>query len=229
MLSLVATSIVPGQAAAGRRRVRRAAEAGMIGAVLFVSVFTVHGWLSPGYSAARMFVSELSLGPQGWIQILNFVLTGVLVLAFGRGLAAHFRTGVASRTGPVLVQGIGASLLASGPFTTDPSALIDQSTAQGVVHGIFGALVFTCAPVACLVFFRRFRIDPLWHALAGWSLGSGVVLLLGIVLLRISLQPGSALFEWKGLLQRILLVTLMAWIFAVAARLRHHYRDGDAA
>lgn len=201
----------------------------MIGAVFFVSVFSVHGWLSPGYSATRMFVSELSLGPQGWIQIFNFMLTGILVLAFGRGLAAHFRTGVASRTGPVLVQGIGASLIASGPFTTDSSAMFDQPTAHGVVHGIFGALVFTCGPVACLVFYRRFRIDPLWHALAGWTLGSGVVLVLGIVLLRISQQPGGVLFEWKGLLQRILLVTLMTWIFTVAARLRHHYRDGETS
>lgn len=192
----------------------------MAGAVLFVSVFTVLGWLDPGYSWTGMFVSELSLGPHGWVQILNFVLTGALVLAFGRGLAAHFSTGAASRAGPVLVQGIGASLMASGPFTTDPSAMFDQTSAQGVVHGIFGALVFTFAPITCFVFYRRFRSDPAWRTLAGWTLAAGVGLTLGIVLLKVSQQPGSGLFEWKGLVQRVILVAFMAWLFAVASRLR---------
>ncbi|MCU1532829.1 MAG: hypothetical protein JWO49_2400 [Arthrobacter sp.] len=51
-------SPVPGAAAAGRRRVELA---GMVGPVLFVSVFTVYGRRPPGYSSTRMFVSELSV------------------------------------------------------------------------------------------------------------------------------------------------------------------------
>jgi hypothetical protein len=204
-----------------RRRVVRAGVAGMVGAVLFVSAFTVGGWLYPGYSPTRMFVSELSLGPHGWVQILNFVLTGLLVLFFGRGLRAQFSTGAASRAGPVLVQSIGASLIASGPFTTDPSSMFDQSTAHGIVHGVFGAVVFTFAPLSCFVFYRRFRSDPAWRPLAGWTLATGLVLTLGIPLLKISQLPESGLFEWKGLVQRVILVAFMAWVFAVASRLRH--------
>jgi hypothetical protein len=192
----------------------------MAGAVLFVSVFTVYGWLYPGYSWAGMFVSELSLGPWGWVQILNFVLTGILLLLFGLGLAAHFPTGTASRAGPLLVQAIGISLIASGPFVTDPSAMFGQASTHGIVHGIFGAVVFTCAPLSCFVFHRRFRREPAWRRMAGWTLLSGIVLALGIVVLKISQQPGSGLYEWKGLVQRAILVTFMAWIFSVAFRLR---------
>lgn len=201
--------------------------AGMIGAVLFVSVFTVSGWLYPGYSATRMFVSELSLGPHGWVQILNFVLTGALMLVFGLGLAAHFSVGAASRAGPALIQGIGVSLMASGPFTTDPSAMFQQASIHGVVHGIFGALVFTFAPISCFVFYRRFRRDAGWRPLAGWTLATGVVLAVGVVLLKISQQPESVLFEWKGLVQRVILFAFMAWIFAVAFHLRRQYRSGE--
>lgn len=220
------SSSVPGRAFARRRRVGLAAVAGMAGAVLFVSVFTVYGWLCPGYTPTSMFVSELSLGPYGWVQILNFVLTGALVVVFGRGLAAHFSSGAASRAGPVLVECMGVSLMVSGLFTTDPSAMFGQATAQGVVHGIFGALFFTLAPVSCFVFYRRFRGDRSWRPMAGWTLAAGVVLTLGIGLLKLSQQPDSGLFEWKGLVQRVILVTVMAWIFAVASRLRHIYRDG---
>lgn len=202
--------------------------AGMVGSVLFVSVFTVYGWLCPGYSPMSMFVSELSLGPYGWVQMLNFLLTGALVLVFGRGLAAHFTTGAASRTAPVLVQCMGVSLMASGLFTTDPSAMFDQASAHGVVHGIFGAIFFTLAPVSCFVFYRRFRSDRAWHPLAGWTLAAGVVLTLGIGLLKVSQQPGSGLFDWKGLVQRVILAAVMAWIFAVAFRLRRVDRDEPA-
>lgn len=110
--------------------------------------------------------------------------------------------------------------MASGAFTTDPSAMFDQHSAKGIVHGIFGAVVFTFAPVSCFVFYRRFRHEPAWRPLVGWTLASGIVLTLGIGVLKISQQPGSGLFEVKGLVQRILLVTFMAWIFAVASRLR---------
>jgi Protein of unknown function (DUF998) len=202
-----------------RRRVESAAWAGMTGAVLFVSVFTICGWVTPGYSWTGMFVSELSLGPLGWVQVLNFVLTGTLVLVFGRGLTEPFGSGAASRVGPVLVQVIGLSLVASGPFTTDPSALFGQVSVHGVVHGIFGALVFTLAPVSCFVFYRSFRRNPDWRPLRGWTLACGVVLTLGIVLLKISQQPESGLFEWKGLVQRAILITFFTWIFTVAFRL----------
>lgn len=200
-----------------------------MGSVLFVSVFTVYGWLCPGYSPTSMFVSELSLGPYGWVQMLNFVLTGALVVVFGRGLAAHFTAGAASRTGAVLVQCMGVSLIVSGLFTTDPSAMFDQVSSHGAVHGIFGAIFFTLAPVSCFVFYRRFRRDGAWRPLAGWTLAVGVVLTLGIGLLKFSQQPGSGLFEWKGLVQRVILVTIMAWIFAVASRLRRLDRVGEPA
>ena len=43
-----------------RRRV--GAWAGIIGPVLFVTIFTLEGWLRPGYKPFEMFVSALSLG-----------------------------------------------------------------------------------------------------------------------------------------------------------------------
>ncbi|MFF2031566.1 DUF998 domain-containing protein [Arthrobacter sp. NPDC058192] len=218
---------VPGHTAAGSRRIGLASVAGMVGTVLFVSVFTVYGWLCRGYSPTSMFVSELSLGPYGWVQMLNFVLTGALVVIFGRGLAAHFGTGPKSQAGPVLLQCMGVSLVVSGLFATDPSAMFDQASVHGVVHGIFGAVFFTLAPVSCFVFYRRFCSDRAWRPLAGWTLAAGIILSLGVVLLKVSQQPASGLFEWKGLIQRVILVTIMTWIFAVASQLRHLSRDGE--
>jgi hypothetical protein len=57
------------------------AWAGMIGSVIFAAIFTLEGCLRPGYNPLGMFVSELSLGPRGWIQIVNFIVFGALVFS----------------------------------------------------------------------------------------------------------------------------------------------------
>jgi hypothetical protein len=198
-----------------RRRLRLAAVAGMTAPVIFVTVFTVEGALRSGYHPVSMFVSELSLGPRGWVQIANFLITGALLVVFGRAAAPRLGGGA----GPILLQIIGVSLMASGPFVTDPSALFDQHTVHGLVHGVFGAVVFSLAPASCLVFSRRFRRDPAWRGLASWSLTVGVALVVGVIVLKVAQQPGSVLFAGRGVVQRVVLVTFMGWLFTVAARL----------
>jgi hypothetical membrane protein len=74
-----------------------AAWAGIIGPALFVSVFTIEGWLRPGYELLKMYISALSLGSRGWIQMANFIILGVLLFVFTRGVAAEFKTGKASQ------------------------------------------------------------------------------------------------------------------------------------
>ena len=59
---------------------------GAIGPLLFILVFLVEGATRPSYSAWRNFVSTLSLGNQGWEQITNFLVCGLLVLCFAVGL-----------------------------------------------------------------------------------------------------------------------------------------------
>src|SRR5690348_1640485 len=93
--------------------------AGMIGSALFVIVFSLEGWLRPGYDARSTFISELSIGPRGWIQIVNFIILGTLFLVFTRGVADEFREGKASKAGPILLAIIGFSFLVSGPLVTD--------------------------------------------------------------------------------------------------------------
>jgi hypothetical protein len=208
-----------GRAVVDERSFGPAASAGMTGPVVFVAVFTVEGWRRPGYAPLSMFVSELSLGPDGWVQILNFLVTGALVLVFGRGLTDYSRHGAASWAGSVLLQVIGFSLMASGPFTTDPSTVFDQASVHGIIHGIFGAVVFSLAPASCFLFYRRFRSDPAWRPLAGWTLAAGVLLTLGVALLKFSELPREGLFAYKGLVQRVVLMTFMAWLFVVATRL----------
>jgi hypothetical protein len=198
--------------------------AGMLGSALFVIIFTVEGFLRPGYDWRSTFISELSIGPRGWIQILNFIILGALFLIFTWGVAAEFRAGKASKWGPILLAIIGFSFLISGPFVTDVAGIPrDQMTLQGTIHGIFGALVFSLSPISCFVFYRRFREDPNWKHLSGWTLTAGIITSVAVILLSAStkqpVQP-NAFTPWNGLIQRMVIVPYLIWIFTFAFALR---------
>jgi hypothetical protein len=202
-----------------------AAWAGMIGPTLFVAIFTLEGWLRPGYDPLGMFVSELSLGPRGWIQIVNFVVFGVLFFVFTRGVAAEFQEGKASRAGPILLTIIAISFLVSGPFVMDPVTIPpDQMSWHGKLHSFFGALVFSLSPVSCFVFLHRFREDPKWRSLQWWTLAAGTIIAASVVVMSIGpTQPPAApnvFNEWVGVIQRTAIVTYLSWLFTFALGLR---------
>ena len=212
-------------------RAKIAALAGMLGPLLFVVTFSVEGWLRPGYDARRMFISALSLGPRGWIQIVNFLFLGVALFVFSRGVAAAFREGKASRAGHVLLTIIAVALFASGPFVMDPMGTVREAmTVHGILHNIFGAFVFSLTPVTCFVFWRRFRTDESFRSLRTWTLVAGIVTTLAVVLLRIATPrppgPGNALTSFTGVIQRTEAVTFFAWVFTFARAL---YRRAGAA
>ena len=205
-----------------------AAWAGMIGSALFVTVFTLEGWLRSGYDPRGTFISELSIGPRGWIQILNFIILGTLFLIFTWGVAAEFQEGKASKAGPILLAIIGFSFLVSGPLVTDLAATPRaQMSLHGILHGIFGALVFSLAPVSCFVFWRRFREDPQWQSLQWWTLAAGIVTTAAVVLLSASTKSAvipNAFTPWNGLIQRMVIIPYLIWIFIFAFALRNGQR-----
>lgn len=210
-------------------RRRLAAWAGMIGAALFVGAFTLAGWLRPGYDPLREYVSELSIGPRGWLQIANFVVVGALLLVFARGVAIEFPYGPASKAGPLLLAIIAGSLLLSGPFVMDPGmAPPGGVTLHGTLHGIFGALVFSLMPINCLVFLRRFREDRQWRPFQAWTLAAGMISATAVTLLTIATKvpaAAHAFIAWRGLIQRAALIPYMCWLFVFALRLRKRRND----
>jgi len=198
-----------------------ASLAGMIGTVLFSLSFIINGLLRPGYNPVKMYISELSIGPLGWIQIVNFLVLGVCVMLFAFGLRACFPTGKASKAGPILFMIIAVCYFLSGPFVTDPAAMFDnQMTLHGTLHGIFGAIVFSLTAASCFVLWRRFRADDKWKALSAFTLFAGILLVILIVLMKIGQLQVGLLNDWAGVVQRCFLILSYIWIFAVSFKMR---------
>jgi hypothetical protein len=215
------------------RQCRFAVRAGIIGPLLFVLTFSVEGWLRPEYHPLGMYISALSLGPRGWIQIANFMLFGVLLFAFSRATAVEFADGIASRAGPRLLELIAIGLFVSGPLVMDPMSTPPRSMSpHGIAHQVFGAIVFALMPVTCVVFARRFRVDPAWRWFRPWTLAAAMMIVVGIVLLKIAQRglppnPPSSLTLWIGLVQRWTAVTFFTWVVAFAAAIERLTQTRD--
>jgi hypothetical protein len=65
----------------------------VVGPPLFVATFLIEGATRRGYDPVRLQVSYLSLGDQGWIQIANFCVCGVLAIFFAWGLRQALQSG----------------------------------------------------------------------------------------------------------------------------------------
>lgn len=208
---------------------------GAIGPILFILMFLVEEATRPGYSAWHNFVSELSLSNQGWVQIVNFLISGGLVLCFALGLRQVLRSGKGAVWGPLLLGVFGLGLIIAGIFVTDPglgypSGLYGKApqTLHGTIHGVAGLVVFFSVAIACFVMARRFAGDPAWK---GWTLFSIIAGILVLVFF-IASTTVSALDEHgifpnspTGLFQRIAIVVGWCWISMLALRLLSQMRS----
>ena len=61
-------------------------KAGVVAGPLFVATVALQLLTREGFDITHQPMSLLSVGPQGWIQIANFVVAGILACVFAVGL-----------------------------------------------------------------------------------------------------------------------------------------------
>jgi hypothetical membrane protein len=202
---------------------RLASLAGTIGPVLFLVVVIAEGAVRPGYQPLRGTISELSLGPRGWVQTANFVVFGLLFMIFVRGLKTSLADSRAARLGSTVLFVIGLGVLGCGLFPAEPWPPSSMSSA-GLLHLVCAMLlVFALLPVATAVMMRAFMADPRWRSLGPISgVTSFVTLALlvgGLSLMSPPGRPARIGNEYAGLIQRIDVAVFLAWQFVVARRI----------
>jgi hypothetical membrane protein len=187
---------------------------GIIACPLFIITFIIEGAARAGYSPFRHPISSLSIGELGWIQTVNFLIAGVLLIAFSFGLKSR------------LIGLVGLGLLGAGVFKTDPiygypedqPLLLDQFTIHGHLHDLFSILVFTCLPAACFVFRKRF-IRAGEQGWAIYSATTGILMILTFILSAIGFKQLLGLVSIAGVFQRLCIILGGVWIALLALHL----------
>ncbi|MBF6316366.1 DUF998 domain-containing protein [Nocardia cyriacigeorgica] len=193
---------------------------GVIAPLLNIVAVLIIGALRPDYNALVVPDSNLELGPGGWMQITNYIVTGTLLLAFTAGMRRVMRTGRGGTWGPILLAIYGFTFFAIGPILPDPSLGYPPGepevlTTHGVVHILLGLVQFTSLPAACFVLARRTELGG-----RGWyrySVATGLLVPISYVVFALiaKLAEGGP----AGLIERIGIFAGGIWVVVLATRL----------
>ena len=194
--------------------------AGMVGPALFAVVFILQNVVRTDDDAIAEPVSALSIGEYGWVQRLNFVVLGVLLLVF----VAALRRGVASSrfgwVGPTLLSVAGAGLFVAATFSLardETGAIYDPS-----FHQVAGTMFFGGTALGLMALSRRLSLDPLWRNLSRYILGAGIASIAGgVVINALAIPVDAPLHGEVGLIQRII---VLVFIFPALITLGHRLR-----
>lgn len=104
---------------------------GVAAAPLFVAVWAIQAFTREGFRPTFHPLSLLALGEGGWVQIANFVVTGLLLVGAGIGLRRALERRATSTWVAALVALMGAGLVIAGVFVTDPGAGFPAGSPEG--------------------------------------------------------------------------------------------------
>lgn len=167
------------------------------------------------YSSVTQAMSELALGPGGWLMAIAFVSMGVGSLLVARGLRAALpETWVA----PALLAVTGVLDMVSAVFHTDATG--QPATTTGTIHVIAGIATFLILIATMFASAVTFRRNPSWRWFAGPTLGWALLALAAFFLVPIL---GDDRF---GLAQRIFVGVVLSWLITVSVLLRRAAEGG---
>ncbi|MEU0566865.1 DUF998 domain-containing protein [Nonomuraea sp. NPDC005983] len=153
---------------------------GIVAGPLYIVVVLLQMLTRDGFDISRHPASMLSNGDQGWVQIANFAVGGLLFVAGAVGLhRVRGPAGQGGTWGPRLVGVFGAGMVAAAFFSADPADGFPPGTplgpptsmsTHGMVHFLVAGVAFLALIAACFAFGRRFAAA----GRRGWAAFSGV-------------------------------------------------------
>ncbi|MER7490841.1 DUF998 domain-containing protein [Streptomyces sp. NPDC126497] len=199
---------------ASRPAARWTVAGGVLAGPLFLAAGLVQGSVREGFDFTRHAISQLALGGAGWIQTVNFLLAGALLVAGAAGLRRVLDGGAGATWGPVLVGVCGVSFWAAAAFPADagagfPAGSPDTAalSGHGAVHMAAGTAGYLALCAAFVVLARP--LADRGHR--GWAVASRLV-------------PVAVLAGFAGSAASVLVFTAGAglgllWLAALTARL----------
>ncbi|MFV8051726.1 DUF998 domain-containing protein [Mycobacterium sp. 48b] len=188
----------------------------------------------PGFDVARHANSMLVLGDWGWVQTLNFIVCGLLLMAFGLGIWRVASGVLSGRVAAVcvvlygLLAGVVVGLNPTDPgFGFPPGAPqgfpgVEQLSTSAKIHGVAGGLGFLAVTCGCFALARYFAGmgDRVWTAVS-----AGVGLSVLSVSVYLGLNAGVQTESFNYVPTWVSGAVLWLFVAAVAARLMRSQRD----
>lgn len=192
-------------------------KCGIVAGPLFIGLVLLQAAAREGFHLATTPLSLLSLGSFGWVQTLNFIVSGGLVIACAGGVRAMLPSKGGAFASLMLLL-YGAGLAAAGIFPADPidgfpvgSHRAETMTWHADLHGIAFALAHFGVIAASVAIAVQFNA----RGSAGWTSLSIAAAILTPALIVLGFANASVI----GLAFFLTGVVAMGWLAMVAWRL----------
>lgn len=157
---------------------------GILAGPIYIIIGAIEILIRPGFDMRVNALSQMTLGDLGWIQVVNFIVAGLLVLAASYGIRKALSVDRLGKWIAVLIGLYGLGMLGASFFQADPGNGFPPGTPpgpgtismHGMMHFAFAGVGFLAFIVACFLFARYFARCKQ----SGWSVFS---VLTGIIFL----------------------------------------------
>ena len=183
---------------------------GVLAAVQMIVVSTLDGLTRPGYDETRNWISQLSLGANGWHGTVNLATCGLWMILCAVGLHRQ-----ADGRAVGLILWCGLCLVSLGLVRTDaglgfPPGVPDEHTLRGLIHKLI-SVTLGVAGIAAVA-----RVGP---RRAAWVVAAVMTVSFVAASVLVLLDDGGVLpGNPSGLLERIALFAGLGWIGLVGGR-----------
>jgi hypothetical protein len=199
---------------------------GVLAGPIYIIVGIAQILTRAGFDITRHPLSFMSLGDRGWIQITNFIITGLLVIAGAIGLRRVAQADKRLRWGALLLGIYGLGVVGGGIFVPDPALGFPPGTPDtypqtmswhGLLHFIFGQIGFLALIAASFVYARYFAKN----GLPGWAMFSALTgaLFLFAILATVATSAGDG-SVWALLALYVAVILAWIWLAALSYRMR---------
>lgn len=187
---------------------------GVIAGPIYIIIGAIEILIRPGFDMRVNALSQMTLGDLGWIQVLNFIVAGILVLAGAYGIRKVLSPSRLGTWIAILIGLYGVGMLGASFFQADPGNGFPPGTppgpgtisSHGIMHFAFSGIGFLAFIIACFLFARYFAK----HKQSGWSIFSvitGVIFLVSFF----GTATGNLLF-----IPALWVAIFLAWVWLSA-------------
>jgi hypothetical protein len=199
---------------------------GVLAGPIYIIVGIAQILTRAGFDITRHPLSFMSLGDLGWIQITNFIVTGLLVIVSAIGMHRLAQADKRLRWGALLLGIYGLGVLGGGLFVPDPALGFPPGTPDtypttmswhGLLHFIFGQIGFLALIAASFVYARYFAAN----SLRGWTMFSaltGAIFLFAIIA-TVATAGGDG-SVWALLVLYVAVILAWIWLSAISYHMR---------
>jgi len=205
---------------------------GAIAGPIYIAIGLAQIVTREGFDMTRHPLSLMSTGDLGWIQITNFIVTGILVGLGAIGLRRATNGDKRWKRGALFIGLYGVGVIGGGLFVPDPALGFPPGTPNvypetiswhGLLHFIFGQLGFLALIIANFIFARHFAAAKL-HGWAAYSAFTGSFFL-ATIFAAIAVMGAP----WTMIALYVAVVLGWAWLTALAVRSIRLLNDGGEA